>query len=67
MYQVLNFRAGGQVYGVTDHGTFLGHVEEAATPGTPYYEAPSSAPVNDINSPENLNISTASDRILLKF
>jgi hypothetical protein len=45
-------------YGVTDHGTFLGHVEEAATPGTPYYEAPSSAPVNDINSPENLNIST---------
>ena len=24
-------------YGVTDHGTFLGHVEEAATPGTPYY------------------------------
>ena len=45
-------------YGVTDHGTFLGHVEEAATPGTPYYEAPSSAQVNDINSPENLNIST---------
>ena len=45
-------------YGVTDHGTFLGHVEEAATPGTQYYEAPSSAPVNDINSPENLNIST---------
>ena len=43
---------------MTDHGTFLGHVEEAATPGTQYYEAPSSAPVNDINSPENLNIST---------
>ena len=41
-------------YGVTDHGTFLGHVEEAATPGTVYYDAPSSAPVNDINSPENL-------------
>ena len=31
-------------YGVTDHGTFLGHVEEAATPGTVYYDAPSSAP-----------------------
>ena len=31
-------------YGVTDHG--------------PYYEAPSSEQVNDINSPENLNIST---------
>ena len=45
-------------YGVTDHGTFLGHVEEAATPGTPYYEAPSSIQVNDINSPENLNTST---------
>ena len=45
-------------YGVTDHGTFLGHVAEAATPGTPYYDAPSSAQVNDINSPENLNIST---------
>ena len=45
-------------YGVTDHGTFLGHVEEAATPGTLYYEAPSSIQVNDINSPENLNIST---------
>ena len=45
-------------YGVTDHGTFLGHVEEAATPGTPYYEAPSSFQVNDINSPENLNTST---------
>ena len=45
-------------YGVTDHGTFLGHVEEAATPGTLYYEAPSSIQVNDINSPENLNTST---------
>ena len=45
-------------YGVTDHGTFLGHVEEAATPGTPYYDAPSSIQVNDINSPENLNTST---------
>jgi len=45
-------------YGVTDHGTFLGQVAEAATPGTPYYDAPSSAQVNDINSPENLNIST---------
>ena len=45
-------------YGVTDHGTFLGHVAEAATPGTPYYDAPSSAQVNDINSPENLNFST---------
>ena len=45
-------------YGVTDHGTFLGQVAEAATPGTPYYEAPSSEQVNDINSPENLNIST---------
>ena len=45
-------------YGVTDHGTFLGQVAEAATPGTPYYESPSSAQVNDINSPENLNIST---------
>jgi hypothetical protein len=45
-------------YGVTDHGTFLGHVEEAATPGTIYYEAPSSIQVNDINSPENLNTST---------
>ena len=45
-------------YGVTDHGTFLGHVEEAATPGTPYYEAPSSIQVNDINSPENLNTSS---------
>ena len=45
-------------YGVTDHGTFLGQVAEAATPGTPYYDAPSSVQVNDINSPENLNIST---------
>ncbi len=45
-------------YGVTDHGTFLGQVAEAATPGTPYYDAPSSEQVNDINSPENLNIST---------
>jgi hypothetical protein len=45
-------------YGVTDHGTFLGQVAEAATPGTPYYESPSSLQVNDINSPENLNIST---------
>ena len=45
-------------YGVTDHGTFLGQVAEAATPGTLYYEAPSSEQVNDINSPENLNIST---------
>jgi hypothetical protein len=45
-------------YGVTDHGTFLGQVAEAATPGTPYYDAPSSVNVNDINSPENLNIST---------
>ena len=45
-------------YGVTDHGTFLGHVGEAATPGTPYYEAPSSIHVNNINSPENLNTST---------
>ncbi len=45
-------------YGVTDHGTFLGQVAEAATPGTAYYDAPSSAQVNDINSPENLNIST---------
>ena len=45
-------------YGVTDHGTFLGQVAEAATPGTPYYESPSSEQVNDINSPENLNIST---------
>ena len=45
-------------YGVTDHGTFLGQVAEAATPGTPYYESPSSVQVNDINSPENLNIST---------
>ena len=49
-------------YGVTDHGTFLGQVAEAATPGTPYYESPSSAQVNDINSPENLNISTISRR-----
>ena len=45
-------------YGVTDHGTFLGQVAEAATPGNPYYEAPSSVNVNDINSPENLNISS---------
>ena len=45
-------------YGVTYHGTFLGQVAEAATPGTPYYESPSSVQVNDINSPENLNIST---------
>ena len=45
-------------YGVTDHGTFLGQVGEAATPGTPYYDAPSSAQVNDLNSPENLNTST---------
>ena len=36
----------------------LGQVAEAATPGTPYYDAPSSEQVNDINSPENLNIST---------
>ena len=49
-------------YGVTDHGTFLGQVAEAATPGTPYYEAPSSEQVNDINSPENLNISTIQRR-----
>ena len=42
-------------YGVTDHGTFLGQVEEAATPGTVYYEAPSSIQVRDINSVENLN------------
>ncbi len=41
-------------YGVTDHGTFLGQVAEAATPGNPYYDAPSSAQVNDLNSPENL-------------
>ena len=45
-------------YGVTDHGTFLGQVAEAATPGNPYYEAPSSVNVNDINSPENLTISS---------
>ena len=45
-------------YGVTDHGTFLGQVEEAATPGTVYYEAPSSIQVRDINSVENLNLST---------
>jgi hypothetical protein len=45
-------------YGVTDHGTFLGQVAEAATPGNPYYEAPSSLNVNDINSPENLTISS---------
>ena len=45
-------------YGVTDHGTFLGQVAEAATPGNAYYDAPSSVNVNDINSPENLNIST---------
>ena len=44
-------------YGVTDHGTFLGQVAEAATPGNPYYDSPSSAQVNDLNSPENLNTS----------
>ena len=49
-------------YGVTDHGTFLGQVAEAATPGNPYYDAPSSAQVNDLNSPENLNISTFNRR-----
>ena len=49
-------------YGVTDHGTFLGQVGEAATPGTPYYDAPSSFQVNDINSPENLNTSTNNRR-----
>jgi len=45
-------------YGVTDHGTFLGQVAEAATPGNAYYDAPSSAQVNDLNIPENLNTST---------
>jgi len=49
-------------YGVTDHGTFLGQVAEAATPGNPYYDAPSSAQVNDLNSPENLNTSTFNRR-----
>ena len=49
-------------YGVTDHGTFLGQVAEAATPGNPYYNAPSSAQVNDLNAPENLNISTFNKR-----
>tara|TARA_B110000305_G_C19436951_1_gene639544 strand:+ start:593 stop:2596 length:2004 start_codon:yes stop_codon:yes gene_type:complete len=49
-------------YGVTDHGTFLGQVAEAATPGTRYYEAPSSAVVNDLNAPENLKISTFNQR-----
>ena len=49
-------------YGVTDHGTFLGQVGEAATPGNPFYDAPSSFQVNDINSPENLNISTYNQR-----
>ena len=49
-------------YGVTDHGTFLGQVAEAATPGNPYYDAPSSAQVNDLNSPKNLNTSTFNRR-----
>ena len=49
-------------YGVTDHGTFLGQVAEAATPGNAYYDAPSSAQVNDLNSPENLNTSTFNRR-----
>tara|TARA_B110000483_G_scaffold194960_1_gene232459 strand:+ start:554 stop:2557 length:2004 start_codon:yes stop_codon:yes gene_type:complete len=49
-------------YGVTDHGTFLGQVAEAATPGNPYYDSPSSAQVNDLNSPENLNTSTFNRR-----
>jgi len=49
-------------YGVTDHATFLGQVAEAATPGNPYYDSPSSAQVNDINAPENLNTSTFNRR-----
>ena len=49
-------------YAVTDHGTFLGQIEEAATPGTPYYGTSAANQVRNLNSDENRNLSTIVQR-----
>tara|TARA_A100001015_G_scaffold186787_1_gene207972 strand:+ start:2231 stop:4273 length:2043 start_codon:yes stop_codon:yes gene_type:complete len=49
-------------YSVTDHGTFIGQVAEAATPGTEYYLSQASRAVRDINADGNRNASTFEQR-----